>query len=271
VTPPTLEQTPAGWSPTAEQYAVAFAPFTGAFAADAVELLEIGPNDTVLDVAAGSGAFAIRAAARGAAVLATDFAPGMLDALRTRITTDLAGSVRTAVMDGQALDVEDRRFSVAASMFGVIFFPDPAAGLRELARVTQTGGRLAITSWSDDGPRLSRLAGEAVRIAMPGISLPTPRPRAELGTPAGCAATLIEQGWREVEVHVVTHDLVVEDPPAFFRSLAEWSAPVRPLTARLDAPGMDRAADAFAGIVAGATPAGDRLPFSALLSIGVPA
>jgi hypothetical protein len=34
---------------------------------------------------------------------------------------------------------------------------------------------------------------------------------------------------------------------------------------------MDRAADAFAGIVAGATPTGDRLPFSALLSIGVPA
>jgi ubiquinone/menaquinone biosynthesis C-methylase UbiE len=271
VTTPTLEQTPAGWGPGAERYAAEFAPFTGAFAADAVELLDIGPNDTVLDVAAGSGAFAVRAAARGAAVLAVDFAAGMLDALRPRIPADLAGSVRTAVMDGQALDVEDRRFSVAASMFGVIFFPDAAAGLRELARVTQSGGRMAVASWSDDGPRLSRLVGDAIRAAVPDIALPTARSRSDLGTPAGCAATLIEQGWHDVEVHVVTHDLVVPDPPAFFRSLSQWSAPVVPLVAGLDAASMDRAADAFTAVVRRHGPEPDRVPFSALVSIGVPA
>ena len=267
----TIEQTPAGWSPGAHQYAEVFAPFTGAFAADAVELLGIGADDEVLDVAAGSGAFAIRAAERGATVLATDFAPGMLDALQTQVPTTLASSVRTAVMDGQALDLERRRFSVAASMFGVIFFPDVAAGLRELARVTRADGRMAVASWSDDGPRLSRLVGEAVRRAMPGVALPTSRAKAELGTPGGCAATLIEHGWRDVEVHVLSHDLVVPDPQTFFRSLSEWSAPVRPLTNLLDAAGMDRAADAFADIVAGSAPEGDRVPFSGLVSIGVPA
>jgi SAM-dependent methyltransferase len=267
----TLEQTPAGWNPGAEQYAQVFAPFTGAFAADAVELLGIGADDEVLDVAAGSGAFAIRAAERGAAVLATDFAAGMLDALRSQVPAGLAGSVRTAVMDGQRLDLERRRFSVAASMFGVIFFPDISAGLRELTRVTRADGRMAITSWSDDGPRLSRLAGEAIRRAVPGIALPTARVKAPLGTPGGCAATLIEHGWRDVEVHVVTHDLLVPDPPAFFRSMSEWSAPVRPLTDRLDAAGMDRAAAAFTEVVAGSAPEGDRVPFSGLLSIGVPA
>ena len=88
------EQTP-GWSPGAEQYAEVFAPFTGAFAADAVELLGIGADDAVLDVAAGSGC--VRASAprtRGATVLATDFAPGMLDALRTRVPPGVAGSRR---------------------------------------------------------------------------------------------------------------------------------------------------------------------------------
>lgn len=269
--PPTLEQTPAGWSPGAEQYAEVFAPFTGAFAADAVELLAIGAHDTVLDVAAGSGAFALQAAARGAAVLATDFASGMLDALRQRVPNDLGGSLRTEVMDGQALTLDDRRFSVAASMFGVIFFPDLATGIRELARVTQTNGRMAVASWSDDGPRLSRLVAEAVRRAIPGVALPAPRPRAELGTPGGCATTLIEQGWHDVEVHVVTHDLVVPDPPAFFRSLSSWSAPARPFTDLLDADGMERAAGAFADIVADSAPSGDRVPFSALVSIGVPA
>lgn len=267
----TLEQTPAGWNPGAQQYAESFAPFTGAFAADAVELLGITADDEVLDVAAGSGAFAIRAAARGATVLATDFAAGMLDALRTQVPAGIAGSIRTAVMDGQALDLERRRYSVAASMFGVIFFPDVAAGLRELARVTRADGRMAVTSWSDDGPRLSRLVGEAIRRAVPGVALPTARAKAALGTPAGCAETLIHHGWRDVEVHVLGHDLVVGEPAAFFHSMAEWSAPVRPLTARLDAAEMDRAAAAFADVVAGSAPEGDRVPFSGLLSIGVPA
>ena len=85
------------------------------------------------------------------------------------------------------------------------------------------------------------------------------------------AETLIQHGWRDVEVHVVTHDLIVGDPHAFFRSMSEWSAPVRPLTDRLDAAGMDRAAEAFADIVAGSAPEGDRVPFSGLLSIGAPA
>jgi len=93
-----------------------------------------------------------------------------------------------------------------------------------------------------------------------------------LGTPVGCAATLIEHGWRDVEVHVVTHDLIVgQEPAAFFHSMSEWSAPVRPLTDRLDAAQMDRAAAAFAEVVAGSAPEGDRVPFSGLLSIGVPA
>ena len=268
----TLEQTPAGWNPGAQQYAQKFAPFTGAFAADAVELLGIGATDEVLDVAAGSGAFAIRAAERGADVLAVDFASGMLDALRTAVPSGVAGSVRTAVMDGQKLDLERRRFSASASIFGAIFFPDVGAGLRELARVTRADGRMAVTSWSDDSARLSRLVGEAIRRAVPGISLPAGRAKAARGTPVGCAATLIEHGWRDVEVHVVTHDLIVgEEPAAFFHSMSEWSAPVRPLTDRLDAAQMDRAAAAFAEVVAGSAPEGDRVPFSGLLSIGVPA
>jgi hypothetical protein len=175
-------------------------------------------------------------------------------------------------MDGQALDLDRRRFSVAASTFGVIFFPDVGAGLRELARVTRADGRMAVTSWSDDGPRLSKIVGEAIRRAVPGITLPTARAKAALGTPGGCAETLIQHGWRDVEVHVVSHDLIVgEEPAAFFHSMAVWSAPVRPLTARLDAAQMDRAAAAFADVVAGSAPEGDRVPFSGLISIGVPA
>jgi ubiquinone/menaquinone biosynthesis C-methylase UbiE len=267
VTLPPLQQRPEGWGPGAEQYDAVFAPFTGAFAADLVDRLTIGPHDTVLDVAAGTGAFALRAAARGADVVATDFAPGMVDTLERAAAHLTAGSVRTAVMDGQALDLPDDTFSVAASNVGVIFFPDIAAGLRELARVTRAGGRLGLTSWRDDAPRLSRLAAEAIRAAAPDVPLPaaTEHP---LGRADGCATLLAANGWHAVEVHAIQHDLVVPDPPAFFRSLSEWSAPVVPLVAGLDAAQRDAAAEAFTAVVRRHGPEPDRVPFSAFLSTG---
>lgn len=263
-----LEQTPEGWSPGGERYAQVFAPFTGQFATDAAAHLGIGPSDRVLDVAAGSGAFTLAAAARGAEVLATDFAPGMLDALHRRSE---GLPIRTAVMDGQALELATDAFSVAASMFGVIFFPDASAGLRELARVTRPGGRLAVGSWSDAGPRLSRLVGEAVLLAAPGLELPAPSRPVPLGTPAECEATLAAAGWRDVTVHEITHDLVVPEPADFFRSLAGWSAPAIRLVEALGPRRVDAAADAFAEVVARSSPSGDRVPFSALISIGGPA
>jgi SAM-dependent methyltransferase len=264
------EQTPEGWDPGAAPYADVFAPFTGAFAADALDRLGVAAGAAVLDVAAGTGAFALQAAARGAGVLATDFAPGMLDELARRAAAaDL--TVATAVMDGQALDLPDDAYDVGASLFGVIFFPDTGAGLRELARVTRPTGRLAVTSWSDDGPRLSKLTAAAVVAADPTIELPVKRARAPLGTPDGCVATLTEHGWRDVEVVALTHDLVVDDPPAFFRSMVRWSAPARPLVGRLDADGLARAADAFTDVVAGYSSTGDRVQFHGLLSIGAPA
>ena len=264
------EQTPEGWNPGAEPYAEVFAPFTGAFAADAIERLGMSAGDAALDVAAGTGAFSLRAAALGARVLATDFAPGMLDELRRRAAAaDLA--VETAVMDGQALDLATDTFDVAASIFGVIFFPDADAGLRELARVTRPGGRMAVTSWSDDGPRLGKLTAAAVTAADPTVELPVRRVHAPLGTPDGCHATLTANGWRDVEVVELRHDLMVEDPPAFFRSMVQWSAPARPIVAMLDADGRERAAAAFTDAVAGYSPTGDRVPFHGLLSIGAPA
>ena len=267
MTGPRLQQRPEGWGPGAAQYQEVFAPFTGAFAADLVDRLGVGPDDTVLDVAAGTGAFALRAAARGAEVLATDFAPGMVETLERAAAKRTGGRLRAAVMDGQALDLADDSFTVAASNVGVIFFPDIAAGLRELARVTRGGGRLGLTSWRNDAPRLSRLAAEAIRAAAPEVSLPaaTDHP---LGSADGCATMLAANGWRAVEVHSVQHDLVVPDPPAFFRSLSEWSAPVVPLVAGLDAAQLDAAADAFTAVVRRHGPEPDRVPFTAYLSTG---
>ena len=48
-----------------------------------------------------------------------------------------------------ALDVADRSFDAAMSIFGVILFPDPVGGMREIGRVLQPGGRVAVVTWTE--------------------------------------------------------------------------------------------------------------------------
>jgi len=98
----------------------------------------------VLDVAAGTGSFSMPAARAGVDVLATDFAPGMIERLRQRIQQEGLTNIRAEVMDGQALDVPDACYDASASIVGVIFFPDIARGIAELKRVLRSGGRFAI-------------------------------------------------------------------------------------------------------------------------------
>ena len=265
---PNEDQRPDGWSQGAPSYDELFAPFTGAYADDAIRLLNVTEHDRVLDVAAGSGAFTTRAAERGASVLATDFAPGMLQVLDALVAERQLTKVTTAMMDGQALDVEDNAFDVAASMFGLIFFPDLDAGMREMARVVRPGGRLAISSWDLQGFGMLAMIGRAIVTVAPEVELPTRVPLwARLGAPDTLSASLTAAGWADVAIHTVDHPLVIPDPVAFFHRLGEWSIPARAILARIPEDSHAAAAEAFAAEVAAS--GGDRITTAALIGTGI--
>ena len=101
-----------------------------------------------LDVAAGSGALAIPAARRGARVLATDRSAAMLELLRQRARTE-GLAIETRDMDGHALALDDESFDMAGSQFGVMLFPDMPQGIREMARVVRSGGRVLMIAYGD--------------------------------------------------------------------------------------------------------------------------
>lgn len=265
----THDQRPGSWSSVAAEYDSAFAGYTGAYSDALLDLVEVGAGDRVLDVAAGSGAFSLRVAARGAAVTATDFAPGMVEFLRERFAA--AGHERgtATVMDGQALDLPDGSFDLSVSMFGVIFFPDIDAGLHELARVTRPGGRVAVATWDLAGFRLVDLVREALRRALPELDIPSPEPVwARIGDADGLAAALAGAGLEAVAVHPVTRAWTWEDPEEFFRQLPAWSPPVQPLFQVLDEAQVAAGAAAFAGLVTSAGGTSGGIDVTALLGIG---
>jgi len=72
----------------------------------------------------------------------------MIEVLRERMEAVGATNVRFAVMDGQALELEDASFDAAASSFALMLFPDRARGLSELRRVLRPGGRAVVSGWA---------------------------------------------------------------------------------------------------------------------------
>ncbi len=120
------DQVPQGWSSIASEYERAFEQFTAQFSSEALRQLQLKPGERVLDVATGTGSFSLPAARAGGDVLATDFAPGMIERLRQRIHHEGLQNIRAEIMDGQALNLPDACFDVSASIVGVIFFPDIA-------------------------------------------------------------------------------------------------------------------------------------------------
>ena len=115
-----------------------------------VDAAGITAGATVLDVAAGTGNAAIRAAERGAVVTASDLTPRLLDA--GRATAEARGlDLRWAEADAENLPFEDASFDVVMSSIGVMFAPHHQAAADELIRVCRPGGTIALLSWTPEG------------------------------------------------------------------------------------------------------------------------
>lgn len=101
------------------------------------------PGDRVLDLAAGTGTSSEPIAAGGAFVVACDFSLGMLTVghQRNPRMSFVAG-------DGLALPFADESFDAVTISFGLRNVHDRHEGLRELLRVTRSGGRIVVCEFS---------------------------------------------------------------------------------------------------------------------------
>ena len=109
------------------------------------------PGQRVLDVAAGTGNVAIRAAEAGAEVVASDltpenFAAGRREARARGVELDWVEA------DAESLPFADGEFDVVTSAFGAIFAPDHQAVADELVRVCRPGGTIGMVELHAGGP-----------------------------------------------------------------------------------------------------------------------
>ncbi len=171
-------QTLSAWNAIATGYDKFVTQHNSEVAETALRHIGLVSEMSVLDVASGSGALSIPAARLGAQVLATDLSPTMIDLLTARARSEGLANLEGRVMDGQALELYDDRFDIAASQYGVMLFPDLPRGLREMTRVTKPGGKVMLVVFGPP-PTLDFLVTftGAMKAVVPGFSgLPTDPP-----------------------------------------------------------------------------------------------
>src|SRR6187549_1702688 len=127
-----------------------------------------GFEGAILETAAGTGRVTralADATGPGAAIMATDFSDQML-AQAMKLVSSPKVSWREA--DATALPFQDAAFDAVVCQFGVMFFPDKAAGYGEARRVLKPGGRFVFSVWDDiEANDLSWIVGETVAALFP--------------------------------------------------------------------------------------------------------
>jgi SAM-dependent methyltransferase len=175
-------------SPTAHHREIIrelFGPVSEALIKDA----EVVPGCSVLDVATGPGEPALRVAevvGPAGTVAGVDPAVGMIDAARRVAAERSQRNLRFEVAGADSLPFPNDSFDAEVCRFGVMFFPSPIDGIREMLRVLKPGKKVAFAAWHyrDRNPfhySLARImdrfapepplppdAREAFRFALPG-------------------------------------------------------------------------------------------------------
>ena len=121
----------------------------------AIEALDVGSGDIVLDIGCGAGQTLLQLAERVGAegqVIGVDVAPSLLEIARRR--TGPFNQVRLIEADAQSLDLPSASADAVFSRFGVMSFDDPVAAFANFRRILRPSGALAFCCWRS--PRRER-------------------------------------------------------------------------------------------------------------------
>lgn len=174
----------------------------------------VARGDRVLDVACGTGVLArtlVRYVGREGDVVGVDPNEGMLEVARRT-----APEVEWRRGVAEDLPFEDESFDAVVSQFGLMFFDDRAAALREMKRVLRPAGRLAVAVWDT----LDRTPGYRAMVELlreefgdrPADALSAPY---DLGDRTRLLALLEEAAWGDARIETL-------DGEARFESLETW-------------------------------------------------
>jgi len=130
--------------------------------------LDLRREDTVLDIAAGTGHLSRAMAPAVERVVGIDLTPEMLDEARRAAAGQ--GLANTEFVEGNAVDLPyaDGAFPMVTSRLAIHHFDEPAVQVAEMVRVCAPGGRVAVVDMvSTEDARLAETHNRLERLRDP--------------------------------------------------------------------------------------------------------
>jgi O-methyltransferase/aklanonic acid methyltransferase len=207
-----------------------------------VERAQLARGAAVLDIAAGRGAVLFPAARQvgpGGRVIGIDLSGAMV----RETAADIRGTgwrhIEIQQMDAEHLDFPDGSFDLVLCGFALWFFPHPEQALHEFFRVLKPGGRVGLTTWTEDCPFLAWYDRELAS-SMPQSAPPVAR-RGQgfrVDTPERLEAPLQQTGFVDIDITAEATDFIYADDEEWWLSL--WSSGTRRRLERLEPPTLEQ-------------------------------
>ena len=230
------DQSAQGWNDNAEQIGAWLARGTEAM----LEMAGVRPGARVLDVAAGTGEQTLLVAERvgpTGSVLATDLSPAIVALAQANAERAGHRNVRTQVADGESLGLAPACFDAAVCRLGLMFFPNPLQGLREMRRALRPGGGVCTMVFSrpEHNPCITILMSTALKHA--GLTPRDPNQAGgllSLGRPGLVEALFQQAGFNEVATTVIDAPFTLPSVHHYVEFIRSSASPVLQILGRLD-------------------------------------
>ena len=180
--------------------------------------MRIGPSDRVLDVGCGAGQTTREAArlAVSGSVLGVDVSESMLERARSLTAAEGLGNVRYELGDIEVHRLPREHFDVIISRFGTMFFADPVAAFRNIARAARPQAPLVMLVWQ---PHHRNEWSTALQTALGMDKTSSGADPFSLGDPATTQGILEAAGFADVGFEDVQE-------PVFYGSNVETALPI---------------------------------------------
>ncbi len=214
-----------------------FAPVTRAMIEDAGVIA----GQDILDVAGGAGEPALTIAEEigpSGSVTFTDAVQEMVESATREAERRRLTNISFRHCPAESLPFDSDRFDRAVCRFGIMFFPDPVAGAREMLRVIKPGGRMTFAVWR--GPQFNpffRIVADIMSRYVEPVEEDPDAPGAFRFAEPGAVANVLKQAGANVEKDRVS-DFFIEPPvmlEEFWSLRVELSDTLREKAAKLSA------------------------------------
>ena len=206
-----------------------------------LDMAGIKPGSRVLDVAAGAGDQTLDIAQRVGPqgfVLATDLSPAILEFAAVNARRAGHGNIETRVVDGERLQVDEASFDATVCRLGLMFFPDPLQGLREMYRALKPGGGVCTIVFSrpEKNPCITIVMSTALEHAGLAPRDPyQPGGLLSLGKSGLIDAIFRDAGFKDVATTKIDAPFKLPSAQDYLNFIRTSASPIQQLLSNLDA------------------------------------